>query len=168
VNPRLWPPILWLCVSVGSLLVLIGYDGAETHPAALIAGLGLIAAGALGSLWLAFRGLRDHPSIRGVAWLVPATLAFYVICAIAASVAGGAYAVAAMVAGLIPLTAVALLTATARVKTAWDGDGLGDRSAESDDPFRGIGADSATPLGDTPEHSTAERVTQPRPRPRHG
>jgi hypothetical protein len=70
-----------------------------------------------------------------------------------------------MVAGLIPLTAVALLTATVRAKTTRDGDGLGDRSAESDDdPFPGIGADSATPLGDTPEHSTVERVSQPRPR----
>jgi hypothetical protein len=165
---RLWPPILWLCVSCGSLLVLIGYDGAETHLAALIAGLALIVTGALGSLWLAFLVWRSHASIRAVAWLVPATLVFYVICAIAASLTGGAYAVAAMVAGLIPLTAVALLTATARAKTAWDGDGLGDRSAASDDPFPGIGADSATPLGDTPEHSTAERVAQPRPRPRHG
>jgi hypothetical protein len=164
---RLWPPILWLCVSGGSLLVLIGYDGAETHPAALIAGLGLIVAGALGSLWLAFLAWRDHPSIRGVAWLVPATLAFYVICAIAASAVGSAYAVAATVAGLIPLTAVALLTATARAKTARGEDGLRDRSVESDDPFPGIGADTATPLGDTPEHSTAERVSQPRPRRRH-
>jgi hypothetical protein len=168
VKLRLWPPILWLCVSVGSLLVLIGYDGAETHPAALIAGLGLIVAGALGSLWLAFWAWRDHPSIRGVVWLVPATLAFYVICAIAASLAGGAYAVATMVAGLIPLTAVALLTATARAKTAGDGAGLRDLAAESGDPFPGIGADSATPLGDSPEHSTAERVAQPRPRPRRG
>jgi hypothetical protein len=45
---------------------------------------------------------------------------------------------------------------------------LDDRSAESDDPLPGIGADTATPLGDTPEHSAAERVIQPRPRPRHG
>jgi hypothetical protein len=155
---RVWPPVLWLCVSCGSLLVLIGYDGAETHPVALIAGLGLIVAGALGSLWLAFLAWRDHAPIRGVAWLVPATLAFYAVCAIAASLTGGgAYAVAAMVAGLIPLTAVALLTATARAKTTANRERPGDRSvAGSDDPFPGIGADSVTPLGDTPEHSTAD------------
>jgi hypothetical protein len=46
-----WPPILWLCIAVGSLLLLIGYNGADTDPQALIPGILLILAGAGGSVW---------------------------------------------------------------------------------------------------------------------
>jgi hypothetical protein len=157
-----WPPILWLCIAVGSLLLLVGYNGADFNPQAFFPGLVLIVAGAAGSLWLAFGRWGHRPQVTGVAWLIPATVAFYVLCAIAASLAGGAYAVAAMVAGLIPLTAATLITATARAKTVDDGDGRRETTAEeSDDPFPGIGADDATPLGDTSEHSDAERVARP-------
>jgi hypothetical protein len=37
-----------------------------------------------------------------------------VVCAVARAAAGGAYAVAALLAGLIPLTAATLITATTR------------------------------------------------------
>jgi hypothetical protein len=48
------------------------------------------------------------------------------------------------------------IVATARAKTTPAG---GDASAsEHEDPLPGLGADDTTPLGDTPEHSDAERV----------
>jgi hypothetical protein len=157
-----WPPILWLCIAVGSLLLLIGYNGADTNPQALVPGIVLIVGGAAGSVWLAFGRWGHRPRNSGVAWLVPATVAFYIVCAIAASIAGGAYAVAAIVAGLIPFTAATLITATNRAKTVGDGESMRDTTPEaSDDPFPGIGADDETPLGDTPEHSDAERAAQP-------
>jgi hypothetical protein len=157
-----WPPILWLCIAVGSLFLIVGYSGADLNPPALVAGGVLIAAGAGGSLWLAFGHWRDRPQVGGVAWLIPATVAFYVLCALAGLIAGGAYAVAATIAGLIPLTAVTLLTAAARAKTAGGADGRRETTAgASDDPFPGIGGDDATPLGDTNEHSDAERVARP-------
>lgn len=159
-----WPPAVWVLVAVGSLLVLNGYDGAEFKPQALIPGIALIA-GALGlACYLAFFRWRDRPAPRGVVWLIPATAVFYVLCAIVALVSGGAYAIAALAAGLIPLTAATLIVATARAKTTPAGE---DASASGhEDPFPGIGADDSTPLGDTPEHSDAERVaTRGRPRP---
>jgi len=57
---------------------------------------------------------------------------------------------AAATAALIPITAAALIVATARKKAGADGD--------HEDPFPGIGPDDDTPLGDTGEHSDAERV----------
>jgi hypothetical protein len=157
-----WPPILWLCISIGSLLLAVGWNGTTVHPVALIAGIVLILAGALGSVWAAFGQWGDRPQGVGVAWLVPATVAFYILCALLALVAGGKYAVAAIVAGLIPFTAATLLTATARSKTVGGDGGRQETTAiRSDDPFPGIGADDATPLGDTSEHSDAERVARP-------
>jgi hypothetical protein len=157
-----WPPAVWVLVFVGSLLLLEGYDGAEFNPQALIPGIALIV-GALGlACYLAFVRWRDRPVPRGGALLVAATAAFYVLCAIVALFAGGAYAIAAIGAGLIPLTAATLITATARAKTSAAGGERRDAAAsDHTDPFPGIGADDSTPLGDTPEHSDAERVATP-------
>ena len=149
-----WPPAVWLMVAVGSLLILIGYDGAEFNPQAFIPGVCLIVAAAGLALYLALGRWSRRPMPRGVAWLIPATLLFYLVCAAAAMVAGGAYAVAAIVAGMIPLTAATLIVATARAKS-------GSTAGDNRDPFPGIGADDSTPLGDTPEHSDAERVGTP-------
>jgi hypothetical protein len=163
-----WPPIIWVMVFFGSLLILLGYDGAEYNPQALIPGIALIV-GALGlSFYVAFGRLGDRPAPRGVAWLIPATAVFYVICAVVALLSdGGAYAVAALGAGMIPLTAATLITATARAKTTVADGGRDDAtSADHTDPFPGIGMDDSTPLGDTPEHSDAERVATPDPRSR--
>jgi hypothetical protein len=159
-----WPPAVWVLVFVGSLLVLEGYDGAELNLQALIPGIALIVGALCLACYLAFVRWRDRPAPRGAMWLIPATAAFYVLCAIAALVSGGAYAIAALAAGLIPLTAATLIVATARAKTTAAG---GDASAsDHEDPLPGIGADDSTPLGDTPEHSDAERVaTRGRPRP---
>jgi hypothetical protein len=66
------------------------------------------------------------------------------------------YVLAAAAAALIPVTAAALIVATARKKAAADSD--------HEDPFPGIGPDDDTPLGDTSEHSDAERVEPERRR----
>jgi hypothetical protein len=152
-------------VSVGSLLVLVGYNGPDYNPQALFPGLALIL-GAFGlSLYMAFGRWGHRPRPTGVAWLIPATATFYVLCAAAAVISGGQYVLAAILAGFIPLTAATLLTATARAKTAGDGDHPRDvTGAAHADPYPGIGIDDATPLGDTPEHSDAERVAEPDPR----
>jgi hypothetical protein len=157
-----WPPAVWLMVALGSLLVLVGYDGADVYVPALIAGLVLIV-GAVGlSFFMAFGRWGHRPRATGVAWLIPATAVFYLLCACAAVISGGEYAVAAIAAGLIPLTATTLLTATARAKTVGDDDARRETTAAaSADPFPGIGMDDDTPLGDTPEHSEAERVAEP-------
>src|SRR5918997_6636076 len=107
---RRWPPIVWVMVAYGSLLILVGYNGADLNPQALIPGLLLIVGAAGLSLYLAFGAWKERPRVTGVAWLVPATAVFYQLCAAAALSSGGKYAVAALVAGLIPLTAVALIT----------------------------------------------------------
>ena len=104
----------------------------------------------------------DRPA-PGLGRLMGALGAFYAIAAVVAATAGAEYAVAAMLASLIPYSAALLLYAMARSKTAEEGGRLRDASAEDLDPWPGIGLDDETPLGDTPEHSEAERVEIPRP-----
>jgi membrane-bound ClpP family serine protease len=157
-----WPPILWLCIAGGGLLLLVGWNGTTVHPLALAAGIVLILTGAGASVWAAFGRWGDRPQVGGIAWLIPATVGFFVVFAVAGLLAGTKYAVAAIAAGLIPFTAATALTATARSKTvSQDGRRRETTRAASDDPLPGIGADDATPLGDTTEHSDAERVASP-------
>jgi hypothetical protein len=157
-----WPPLTWLLVAAGSLLLLVGYNGQDFNPEALIPGVIMIVGGLVLALWLAFGRWGDRPSARGVAWLIPATVAFYVIAALAGLLAGGKYALAAIGAGMIPLTAATLIVATTRAKTVGDDDTRAETTAgQHTDPFPGVGMDDETPLGDTPEHSDAERVAQP-------
>jgi hypothetical protein len=97
--------------------------------------------------------------------MVPATAVWYLINAAAGAIAGAKYVIVAIAAGIIPMTAAALVIATARVKTEGEGDRHIDQTPEGDsDPFPGVGMDDETPLGDTPEHSDAERVAKPEPR----
>jgi hypothetical protein len=96
---------------------------------------------------------RGHPPATGVSWLLPVIAVFFVIAAAAGALAGGKYVIAAVGVSLIPLTAIALIAATTRAKTAGD----------DDDVLPGMGMDDETPLGDTSEHSDAERVA-PDPR----
>jgi hypothetical protein len=157
-----WPPSVWLLVAAGSLLVLIGYNGQDFNPEALIPGAIMIVGGLALALWLAFGRWGDRPSARGVAWLIPATVAFYVLAALAGLLSEAKYALAAICAGMIPLTAATLLVATTRAKTVGDDDAREETTAgEHGDPFPGVGMDDETPLGDTPEHSDAERVARP-------
>jgi hypothetical protein len=70
--------------------------------------------------------------------------------------------VIALLAGLIPASAALLLLATMRSKTAAGTTVPQDETrADGDDGAPGIGMDHETPLGDTTEHSDAERVAQP-------
>jgi peptidoglycan/LPS O-acetylase OafA/YrhL len=155
-----WPPAVWLCIFCGSLLVLIGVGG-EWNPESFVPGALLMLAGLGLSIHFAY-GQRRKPSARGVAWLVPATALFYIAAAVAAALAGGKYVIAALGASVVPLTAAALIVATAREKTA------GDAGADHRDPFPGIGVDDATPLGDTSEHSDADRNRPSDLHPQHG
>jgi peptidoglycan/LPS O-acetylase OafA/YrhL len=150
-----WPPIIWLLVSVGSLLVLIGVGG-DWNPAAFYAGAGAVVLGLLLALYLAYGRHRDRPRARGLNWLVGGTLAFYLVCVALTALAGGKYVLAAVGAALVPLTAAAVVVATARAKTAGDDDARRETSAHAhDDPLPGVGIDDATPLGDTDQHSDA-------------
>jgi hypothetical protein len=152
-----WPPLVWLMISVGSLFLLVGYDGHDFNPPAFVLGLLLIVGACAISFALAFGRFGDRPRPTGVAWLIPLTIVFYLLCAGAAMIAGGKYGIAAVLAGLIPLTAATLLTATARAKTVGSDRAPRDVSAVEDtDPYPGIGMDSETPLGDTPEHAAPD------------
>jgi hypothetical protein len=152
-------------MSLASLLILMGLG--PWDPVALTIGV-LLALAVFGvSLLVATRGLGDRPPPSGLRWMIGALTAFYAIAAVAAATLGPEYAVAAMLASLIPYAAVLLLVATARSKTLPAGGGRQDASAHADaDPWPGIGLDDVTPLGDTPEHSDAERVATPDPRAR--
>jgi hypothetical protein len=142
-------------MTVASLLILRGASGGW-RPALLVAG-GVIAVGlAVLALHLATSAYEDRPRPPAVTWSIAGLVLFYVLLAAAAGLAGPEYALAALAAGLIPLTALCLLLAMARSKTL-EADGvLKDESAERDeDPFPGIGFEDQTPVGDTTEHSDA-------------
>jgi hypothetical protein len=69
------------------------------------------------------------------------------------------------VAALIPSSAVLLLLAMMRAKTASDGGRVRDPHGGGRRGRRaGIGMDDTTPVGDTREHSDAERTARPEPR----
>jgi hypothetical protein len=149
-----WPPLIWLLISAASLLVLVGVGG-DYNPGALFPGIALALVGLGLALYLAYGG-RHGPRPKGLTWMVPAVAAWYVVNAIAAAIAGGKYVIAALGASIIPLTAAALLIASVRTKTA--------QGTSHQDPAPGIPLDDETPLGDTTEHSDAERVAKPDPR----
>jgi hypothetical protein len=150
---RRWPPIVWPLMSIASLLILIGGTG-NGKPGFLIAG-GVLAAAALAvSIQLATRAQSDRPRHPALDWALAGVALFYVAIAAAASAAGPEYALAGLAAGVIPLAAIALLTATARQKTAATDEGLRDASADDErDPYPGIGLDSGTALGESPQHA---------------
>ena len=151
-------------MSFASLLLLMGLGSWD--PIALIVGIAIAVAVFAASLFVATRRLGDRPA-PGLGWLMGALGAFYAIAAIVAATAGPEYAVAAMLASLIPYSAALLLYATARSKTHEEEGRRRDAAADDLDPWPGIGTDDETPLGDTPEHSEEERVATPR-RPHRG
>jgi hypothetical protein len=158
---RRWPPLVWLLISAGSLLILVGYNGADYNPEAFWPGVAMAVIAFAVSLYLAY-GNGGRNAAGGLWWLVPAGAVFYLVAAIAGlAFAGDEYMLAALGAGLIPLTAASLIIATARSKTVHSGDRRVDPTPEDDSPFPGVGMDDETPLGDTPEHSDAERVARP-------
>src|SRR3954465_8366443 len=117
-----FPPALWLAVYVASLFILMGGRGRLD----LLAVGGALCITACGvAVWLALRPWPGHPRPSIFQWTIAAVVAFYAICALVAGLALGlAEALAALAAGVVPLTAVALLLATVRAKTAETDDGL--------------------------------------------
>jgi hypothetical protein len=139
---------------VASLLILMSSTGGWRL--LILGGTLALAAFAL-SLYTATRGApgRARPSL--VYWSIGGVAVMYALLAAGAAIAGPEYAVAALFAAIIPMTAVSLLLATLRSKTVEkDGDLEDVSAAAEEDPLPGIGFDDATPLGDTPEHSEAD------------
>jgi peptidoglycan/LPS O-acetylase OafA/YrhL len=141
-----WPPIIWLLISIASLFVLVGVGG-DWNPDAFFPGLAALLIGFGAAMYLAYGDRRVRNRAGGLHWLVALAAVFYAACLVATLLAGAKYALAALGAALIPLTAAALMVATAGRKTKDHADG--------DDPSPGIGPDNATPLGDTDQHSDA-------------
>ncbi|HEV7754094.1 MAG TPA: hypothetical protein VGO71_21260 [Baekduia sp.] len=150
---RRYPAVLWLLVFVGSLLILNG-----SHPTwdawELVTGIALAVIACAVATYLATGPQPDQPRVRGSYWFLAGTFAFYAVAALAALFALGIdEAIAVLLAGVVPLTGVALWLAHVRQKTRVTPDGaLVDASADDHtDPVPGVGADDLTPLGDTPE-----------------
>ncbi|MDX6731317.1 MAG: hypothetical protein QOC54_1265 [Baekduia sp.] len=150
---RRYPAMLWLLVFVGSLLILNG-SHPTWRPWELVVGIALpvIACGL--AIYLATGPEAGKPRVRGSYWFLTGTFAFYAVAALAALFALGIdEAIAVLLAGLIPMTAVALWLAHVRQKTRTTPDGaLVDTAADDHtDPVPGLGADDQRPLGDTPD-----------------
>jgi hypothetical protein len=169
---RAWPPIVFIAVSIGSLFVLRGTSGGW-RPGFAIAGIVLLVGALAAGLWLALRP-QQGPRHRALYVALGAMVLWYVLLAAAASLAGGEYVIAALLGATIPVTALALMVATIRRKTAQTHEGhYVDTSADdSDDPLPGIGMDDATPPGESAELHDLEREDPPArrfaPRAHHG
>jgi hypothetical protein len=157
-------------MSLASLFILRGSSG-HWRPGMLIAGIALALITFALALYLALRPLPGREGRNPkLMWPLVALGLWYLALAAAASLAGPGYAVAGLLAGLIPLTGLALMLAVARRKTAVDDDGRRvDISADDgDDPFPGFGMDDhETMAGDTPErpdHPQHEEQTERRRR----
>jgi hypothetical protein len=148
---KLWPPILWLPVYIASELILLG----SHHRWFLLVTGGVLMLIAFGlSLHLTLRHRREHPVPRWGYWAIGGVAACYIVAATAAWLSlGPTWALGALAAGIIPMTAVSLVLATVRTKTLASDSGRRDASGATDDPIPGIGLDDETPLGDTAEHS---------------
>jgi hypothetical protein len=143
---RRWPPVLWILVYVGSVLILMGSRG---RWGLLIIGGLMVAIACARAVQLALRPGSDAPQVPGAGLAIGFVAAFYFVAAVAAAVILGiAYGIATLLAGLIPATAVAIVLATIRRKTAVEGDRLRDASAgDHSDPLPGIGADGPVSRG---------------------
>jgi hypothetical protein len=149
-----WPPILWPTISLASLLILMGLGG-KWNPDTFFPGaaLALIAFGI--AVYLAASPKGPGPVPSWFKWGMLGLAGWYVLNALAALAVGPTYVLAALGAGLIPMTAFALTVATARRKTRGEQGDAADVSGATGDPYPGVGMDDETPLGDTPEHSEA-------------
>jgi hypothetical protein len=140
---------------VASLLIVVGSVG-DIRPPWVIAGTVLLSAVFLVSAYLALRP-GQGPMSPILVWTIGGLAAFYLAVAGAAALAGPEYGVAALIAGLVPMTAACLWVAAVRLKTA-EGE---------EDPYLGLSLDDETELGDTPAHSDSlDEEAGPRPTPR--
>jgi hypothetical protein len=154
-----WPPLVWPVMALASLLILMGLGPWE--PGSLALGLGLAIAVFAVSYFFASRTWGDEKP-DGFRWAMIGLAGFYLVNAAVATVAGPEYTIAVLVAGLIPASAALLMLTTMGRKTHTSRAGARDAAAAAhDDPAPGIGMDDETPLGDTSEHSDAERVATP-------
>jgi hypothetical protein len=149
---RRYPAALWLLVYVGSLLILNGAHG-NWDPLELALGIALPVIACALAIYLAAGPWPGRPRVHGSYWFITGTLGFYGITSLAALLfLGPAEAIAVLLAGVIPMTAVAIWLAHVRQKTAATREGTRvDLAAEDhEDPFPGLGLDDGRPLGDTP------------------
>jgi hypothetical protein len=149
---RRYPAFLWLPVYVGSIFILNGGNPGWGWIQLTIGGI-LIAGAAAAATYLALGPWPGRPAPEGMRWVFVGVTSFYAICAIAAGAfAGPGAGLATLLAGAIPLTAVAIWVAHARAKTAGsDASRFRDAVAEDhEDPIPGMGFDASRPLGDTP------------------
>jgi hypothetical protein len=142
-------------MSLASLYILVGTSG-RFRPVGFVVGvaLALITFGL--AIWLATRPIPGRPRQPKLLWPMIGLALWYAALAAAAAFAGPEYAVAGLLAGVIPLAAMALMVAVIRRKTGVTEDGrLVDISADAnEDALPGIGLDDhSTQLGDTPERA---------------
>jgi hypothetical protein len=151
-----WPAMIWPLMSLASLYILGGTSG-RWRPVLFAVGAALALLTFALSVYMALRPIPGHPDRdRRIFWPMVALGVWYLALAAAAGTAGAEYAVAGLAAGVIPLSALALMLAVIRRKTVVDEQGnLRDVSADKeDDPWPGIGLDDhQTHLGDTPQRA---------------
>jgi hypothetical protein len=150
---RRYPAVLWLLVYVGSLLILNG-SHPTWQPWQLAVGIALPVAACGLAIYLAAGPWPGHPPVRGSYWLLAGTFGFYGVAALAALFALGiGEAIAVLLAGVIPMTAVAIWLAHVRRATRATPDGtlIDESVAADDDPVPALGADDGRPMGDTPD-----------------
>jgi hypothetical protein len=150
---RRYPALLWLLVYVGSVIILNG-SHPQWAPWQLAVGIALpvIACGL--AMYLAAGPWPGHPPVRGSYWFLGGTFAFYGVTALVALFALGiGAAIAVLLAGVIPMTAVAIWLAHVRRATVATPDGrlIDESVTDDDDPVPSLGADELTPMGDTPD-----------------
>jgi uncharacterized membrane protein (UPF0136 family) len=90
-----WPPLVWLLVYIGSVLVLMGSERFDF----LGVGLALILVALGVAVHLAVRGERGRPRPPIVTATLGGVAAWYVLAAIAAAPLGPDYALATLLAG---------------------------------------------------------------------
>jgi hypothetical protein len=113
---RRWPPLLWPLMSLASLLILRG-GTPKVGDWALVAG-GAIALVVLAlSIYLATASWPGRPRTPAMNWAIIGATLFYLAAAAAAAAGGTGYAIAGLAAGVIPISALALIVATARATT---------------------------------------------------
>lgn len=103
--------MLWVPVYVASVLILMG--GADSTPL-LVVGAALIVLSFAASLWLAFGHPRADPRPRWFWWALGVGGGAYVLMAVGAAADGWQYTLAALLAGVVPLTALSLVLAMYR------------------------------------------------------
>lgn len=159
---RRFPPLAWPAMTLAFLFILMGLS--QWHWEEILLGT-LGALGVFGvAAYLSTRGHDEEgrPRPPRMGYAMAGIAVFYLVTAAAGAIADPTYAVIALLVALVPASAALLLLATMRSKTAAGTAGPRDQSrTASDDAVPGIGMDHETPLGDTTEHSDAERVGKP-------